>query len=62
MRRAGNEVKDKAVEELLCRLKDDDPDLVDPPDDEPDGERFRRRPDPSLEEWRRISSHPSPGD
>ncbi len=63
MRRAGKQVSDCAVEEFLCRLKDDYPDPVDPLEEAPaDGQRFRRRPDPSYEEWRRLSARSSAGE
>ncbi len=37
MRRAGKQVSDCAVEELLCRLKDDYPEPVDRQEDSPPG-------------------------
>lgn len=60
MRDAGTKVGGGAVEDLLCRLKSDHPDLADSAEDDPtDGQRLRRRPDPSYEEWRKLASRPT---
>lgn len=52
-----------AVEEFLCRLKDEYPEPVDRRDDEPAGGRhLRPRTDPDYEEWRRLSARPAPSE
>jgi hypothetical protein len=63
MRDVGKKLCGDAVEDLLCRLKNDHPDLADSAEDEPaDGQRLRRRPDPSYEEWKKIATGPSAGE
>ncbi len=57
MRDAAEKASKSAVEDLLCRLKDDYPEPAEPPGEEAaDGQRFRRRPDPSIDEWKRLAS------
>jgi len=63
MSEVGSKPSGDAVEDLLCQLKNDHPDLADSAEDEPaDGQRLRRRPDLSYEEWKTIATNPSAGE